>query len=253
MIRKKLFPTTALATWLILAFWPIASHAALIPSNCLTQASGNVCSLNDLAQLFVNLYTVGIAYVGGIALVFMVIGGFVLLTSGGQQERVALGKKILTTTVVGIAIVMTAYLIINIIQTQFLGVKTEFLLTSSSDCRGKADGTPCSLVTQGGTTSQNVYTCIEEICMPTHQCKYQTDKEWKELDPEIKELNQEWGGIYNKVVTRYDFSDGNSDPHEYLVHVWKDCRDKSGCDENSIQTGLCPGGNDIVCCYPKYW
>ncbi|MDP3880933.1 MAG: pilin [bacterium] len=56
---------------------------------------------------------------------FIAWGGFVILTSAGSAERVASGKKIITSTIVAMLIAGAAYFIIQGIFT-VLGVQGEF-------------------------------------------------------------------------------------------------------------------------------
>ncbi len=48
-----------------------------------------------------------------IAVGMIVWGALVLLTSGGSEERVSRGRKIMTSAVVGLAIALAAWLIVN--------------------------------------------------------------------------------------------------------------------------------------------
>lgn len=57
-----------------------------------------------------------------IGVLFIVYGAFVIITAAGSQERFGLGKKIITASVIGVAIAFGAWLIITIIN-RILGVK----------------------------------------------------------------------------------------------------------------------------------
>ena len=51
---------------------------------------------------------------------FIVYGGFVIMTAGGSGDRVSKGKGIITASVIGLAIVFGAWLIITTVR-QILG------------------------------------------------------------------------------------------------------------------------------------
>lgn len=51
--------------------------------------------------------------VPAVAVLFVIYGGFVLLTAGGSQERVKSGRKILFNTVIGLAITYGAFVIVG--------------------------------------------------------------------------------------------------------------------------------------------
>lgn len=50
-----------------------------------------------------------LSIVGVIFLVLIIYGGVQWMTSGGNEQRIALAKKILTTSVIGLVIVITGY------------------------------------------------------------------------------------------------------------------------------------------------
>ena len=232
MITKKNKRRRLLSLGVILAglLLPVATKALnIIPPDCLSKTAAN-CGLDDLAQLFINLYSIGIVYLGAIALLFLIIGGFVMLTSQGRQDRVDLGKRIIADTIIGVVVVMTAYFVINIIQTQILGVTNEeYLLTAGNDCQGKPDGTRCSLLTGEGsdTRYQNVFACVAGQCAVT-MCDYESNFAPEEGNNNIKNIT---------------LTDGTE------ITVKKQCRERSECDPDSIETGKCPRGKDFVCCF----
>ncbi|MEK7570209.1 MAG: hypothetical protein AAB515_02110 [Patescibacteria group bacterium] len=81
--------------------------------------SGN-CTLNDFLQLFINLFGWMLYIISILAVVMFFIGGGTLLTSAGSEERVRTGKAILTNTVIGIAIALGSWLIINTVYIALL-------------------------------------------------------------------------------------------------------------------------------------
>jgi|SRR3989338_8005898 len=56
-----------------------------------------------------------------IAAAIIVWGGIVIMTAGGSEERVGKGKKIITTAVIGAAIALGAWLIINTVYLALTG------------------------------------------------------------------------------------------------------------------------------------
>lgn len=146
--------------WAGLLLFPLISRAqtsAFIPQDCL---SGNAekCDLIDLLQLFANLYSFGVKYLGALALLLFIVGGVMFMTSGGNQERVKRAKDILIGTSIGLAIVLGSYVIVLNIQ-KLIGTKGAYQLDPStnqtvSECVNKPNGTTCS-----GT-----YVCINFLC-----------------------------------------------------------------------------------------
>lgn len=72
------------------------------------------CELTDLLQVFVNLFTWGLYILSILGLLFLFIGGGTLMFSGGNEERVRTGKKVLVNTVIGILIAMSSWVIVNL-------------------------------------------------------------------------------------------------------------------------------------------
>jgi hypothetical protein len=96
----------------LLTYFLVANtaFAQLVPCGSPGQAK---CTLCDLLVLIKNLTTfmtqLGLAFAG----LFFAWGAFVIMTAGGSEQRVSEGRKVVTTTVVGILIMFSAYLIIG--------------------------------------------------------------------------------------------------------------------------------------------
>lgn len=62
-----------------------------------------------------------IALAGGLAFVFMIVGGIQILTAYGNEEKVSAGKKTITYAIVGLLIAILSYAIVSIISGIQLG------------------------------------------------------------------------------------------------------------------------------------
>lgn len=72
------------------------------------------CNLCHIAVLTINITNYLIYWVAFPAVVILVaIGGIMILIAGPSEERQAAGKKILTTTVIGLIIVFLSWLIVD--------------------------------------------------------------------------------------------------------------------------------------------
>lgn len=92
----------------VLASWPATE---LIP-DCATSPKG-ICGFNDFILLGVNLTKLILGMVGSLALLFFVYGGIMFLLAGGKAEMIEKGKKIITNAVIGVALVLGAWIIVN--------------------------------------------------------------------------------------------------------------------------------------------
>lgn len=75
--------------------------------------SSGDCGFNDFILLGVNLTKIILGLVGSLALLFFIYGGVMFLLAGGKSEMIEQGKKIITNAVIGVAIVLGAWIIVN--------------------------------------------------------------------------------------------------------------------------------------------
>jgi len=76
------------------------------------------CQFSDLCLTAKNIMAIVINQVGSaLAILLLTIGGLTLLFSGGNPNMKSLGKKILVTTIIGLALAFGAELIISFILT----------------------------------------------------------------------------------------------------------------------------------------
>jgi hypothetical protein len=87
--------------------------------------SGTCRDANDLVQLIINFGQGMFAILGTFAFVFFVYGGFTIILSMGNAEKVNKGKQILGAAVVGLVVAFCAYLLIDFML-EALQVKDTF-------------------------------------------------------------------------------------------------------------------------------
>lgn len=77
------------------------------------------CDTAKLYELGANIinFMIGLAFLLGV--IYFLWGGFTLLTSAGSEKRIESGRKAMTAAVVGIVIVLIAWLAINTFITFF--------------------------------------------------------------------------------------------------------------------------------------
>lgn len=94
----------------VLFFFPMTVSAVQILPSCADEGS---CQASDFVALFVNLYQLGLELLAPVALLFFIIGGIILLTAAGYQERVKRGQQILSQVTAGVIIVLLSWVIID--------------------------------------------------------------------------------------------------------------------------------------------
>ncbi len=74
----------------------------------------------DLDTTIAQLIRVVLAFLGVIAVIIVLIGGFQWMTAGGSDERVAEAKKRLIAGVIGLAIILAAYAITSFVVSSLI-------------------------------------------------------------------------------------------------------------------------------------
>ena len=111
-----------------------------------------VCNLNELALYAVNLL---LSVIAVISVLFVVIGGFIYVTSNGNEEAASKGRQTITNAIIGLVIAMLSYTIIRVSVNTF---SNSFNSSASSASATNADQANQSTDTAGGTgTSQAAY------------------------------------------------------------------------------------------------
>lgn len=67
----------------------------------------------SISQIALNLLNFLLSIVGVIALIMIIFGGIVYITSAGNEERVRLGKKITTYSIIGVTIALSSFVIVK--------------------------------------------------------------------------------------------------------------------------------------------
>lgn len=83
-----------------------------------------MCTLKDFFTQFVILAQFGYSLIAVLAMLMFVYGGFQFLTAGGRQEKVTMGRRVISGTIIGLAVSLTAYVIINFTVSAITGATT---------------------------------------------------------------------------------------------------------------------------------
>ncbi len=74
----------------------------------------------DIREGIMSVINVLLGFLGILAIVIILWGGFRWLTSGGNEEKVGEAKKIITAGIIGLVIIFTAYAIASFIVNQLI-------------------------------------------------------------------------------------------------------------------------------------
>lgn len=99
-----------------LTFAPLFVSAQLSRNFPCDPSTGLNCSagtnINQLIRTVIN-WVLGIVF--AIAVLFLIIGGFWYVTSGGNEELAKKGKQTVLNAIIGIVIIILSYVILNVV------------------------------------------------------------------------------------------------------------------------------------------
>ena len=105
--------------FLLVLFIPLSTKAAgLVPCGGSDDPStikdeSLPCTVCDLLVLFQNVLKKALEFAFLIVIVFIVYGGFCWIFSGGNEANIKTGQKIMTNAMIGLVIILCAWLIVN--------------------------------------------------------------------------------------------------------------------------------------------
>ena len=75
--------------------------------------------------MITNIIQIFLGLLGFIALIIIIYGGFVWMTSGGNQEKINKAKGILKSAIIGLLIILFSYVIVSVVMRAVVGVTTD--------------------------------------------------------------------------------------------------------------------------------
>ncbi len=127
-IKQKLLSALKLFTAAILFGFPFIAQAATDPScagllSQFTSGGGNVGTkvveglpqICSAQQLILQAINIGMFAAGGIAVLFIMVGGYWYLTSAGNEEQAEKGRKTLVNSIIGLVVIIMAAVIVRIV------------------------------------------------------------------------------------------------------------------------------------------
>ncbi|OGE84459.1 MAG: hypothetical protein A2846_00960 [Candidatus Doudnabacteria bacterium RIFCSPHIGHO2_01_FULL_49_9] len=110
---------SAVLATLMLAIVPMVASAQFDPDDISGSASGLPDSA-DPNEFIVGVIDILLGIVGLVAVLFLIIGGFRYVTSAGNEETAEAGKKTVINAIIGIVIVILAFVIVRVVATAIL-------------------------------------------------------------------------------------------------------------------------------------
>lgn len=78
------------------------------------------CLPKDPIQFVTSFYTIGLGLIGGVALIFIMIGGYTILTSRGNPSQINVGKSYIFYSILGLLLAIFGYVFIEVFAIDIL-------------------------------------------------------------------------------------------------------------------------------------
>jgi len=80
------------------------------------------CLSKDPIQFIGDFYIIGLGLIGGVSLLFIIIGGYTILTSQGNAGQVNVGKSYIFYAIAGLVLAIFGYLFIEVLLADILHI-----------------------------------------------------------------------------------------------------------------------------------
>ncbi len=98
------------ALWLLLIALPVHAQVSIDFPDSFAGFSSQ-----DLKVIIQNIIRIILGFMGILVVLMILAGGLKWMTSGGNEEKIAEAKKLITASVVGLTIILVSYSIANFI------------------------------------------------------------------------------------------------------------------------------------------
>jgi glucose uptake protein GlcU len=80
------------------------------------------CIPNDPVGFVERFYGIGLGLVGLVALIFIIVGGYFIMTSQGDPSKLQIGKSYITYSIVGVLLAIFGFVFIEVITGDILQI-----------------------------------------------------------------------------------------------------------------------------------
>lgn len=125
--NKKLFLAVSLSLFLAVGFFVLVSSVQAATTTLdlgLKEISNSGLPTTDIRTIVVNIIKVALGLLGIVALGLILYAGFEWMTAAGNEEQIGTAKKIMINAVIGLAIILSAYAIVNFVMNKLIEATT---------------------------------------------------------------------------------------------------------------------------------
>lgn len=275
-MRKTSFLSGALV--IVAALAPLSAQAIVLLPPCATtsvpEKAGN-CGITDLLSVFINFGELLLAVTGSVALVFFVWGGFQMILSAGNKDKIQKGKDTIVRATIGIFIIFFSGLIVRFTGEALTGAKGSKCMVLDDKLKtytvnGQKDGEPCVPKVGDTCSDKTIKTPVLDDAGKPVLGKNKQPLEtshpgaiWISLPAGYTQENDPAGsfvqeGLYCMPKTSEKGTKGCAllnavmkDRHRSLEEQSYTCMSTSDPKASRCVRGICGGGADFACCIPK--
>lgn len=80
------------------------------------------CIPNDPFAFVTSIYGIGLGLIGGVAVLFIIFGGYTILTSQGNPDKLRDGKEYLTYSIIGLLLAIFGFVFVRFIAVDLLRI-----------------------------------------------------------------------------------------------------------------------------------
>ncbi len=70
---------------------------------------------NDPVGFVTKFYSIGLGLIGGIAVLFIIYGGYLIMTSRGSPEQLARGKSYIVYAIIGLLVALFGFVFVEVV------------------------------------------------------------------------------------------------------------------------------------------
>lgn len=104
----------------------LVTHSPLFAQGMtsVTTDPSQICGIgeSDIAVFATKFFGCGVGLIGGVALLFIIYGGFLLALSGGDPSRIRAGREYIMYSIIGMLLAIFALVILNVIGVNILHI-----------------------------------------------------------------------------------------------------------------------------------
>ena len=117
MTKKSLHKILPLVLVAVFISAPLTTQAAFVTCG----GDGDPCTFGDLVTMVVRIINYLMAFAGVVAMYYVLVSGFWLITALGNPERIEKAKNGLSNAIVGFAMVALSFVFVNLVVNGILG------------------------------------------------------------------------------------------------------------------------------------